>query len=117
MAGHCTGPIVHPVARGQPQADSSCGRPEPTTPGRSEEHTSELQSRVDLVCRLLLEKKKETAQAGLGCNDGLQAGIKKNQFAWNRSGEGYEHGLNKKRKGLHDRDRITRKAKAILSMR
>src|SRR5438105_2610262 len=26
-------------------------------PGRSEEHTSELQSRVDLVCRLLLEKK------------------------------------------------------------
>src|SRR5438105_6057587 len=27
-------------------------------PRRSEEHTSELQSRVDLVCRLLLEKKK-----------------------------------------------------------
>src|SRR5690349_22696967 len=27
-------------------------------PGRSEEHTSELQSRRDLVCRLLLEKKK-----------------------------------------------------------
>src|SRR5207247_10708178 len=27
-------------------------------PPRSEEHTSELQSRVDLVCRLLLEKKK-----------------------------------------------------------
>src|SRR5438105_14682569 len=27
---------------------------------RSEEHTSELQSRVDLVCRLLLEKKKMT---------------------------------------------------------
>src|SRR5271170_2772746 len=26
---------------------------------RSEEHTSELQSRVDLVCRLLLEKKKQ----------------------------------------------------------
>src|SRR5438874_8883423 len=26
---------------------------------RSEEHTSELQSRRDLVCRLLLEKKKE----------------------------------------------------------
>src|SRR6266704_7185046 len=32
----------------------------PRTPssGRSEEHTSELQSRFDLVCRLLLEKKK-----------------------------------------------------------
>src|SRR6266496_3362572 len=28
------------------------------TPIRSEEHTSELQSRRDLVCRLLLEKKK-----------------------------------------------------------
>src|SRR2546421_3746914 len=27
---------------------------------RSEEHTSELQSRSDLVCRLLLEKKKNT---------------------------------------------------------
>src|SRR2546421_3609723 len=29
-------------------------------PCRSEEHTSELQSRSDLVCRLLLEKKKKT---------------------------------------------------------
>src|SRR5207249_9898254 len=28
-------------------------------PDRSEEHTSELQSRFDLVCRLLLEKKKK----------------------------------------------------------
>src|SRR5260221_10724609 len=28
--------------------------------GRSEEHTSELQSHSDLVCRLLLEKKKNT---------------------------------------------------------
>src|SRR3712207_7453819 len=30
-------------------------------PGRSEEHTSELQSRQYLVCRLLLEKKKSTS--------------------------------------------------------
>src|SRR5256885_14487976 len=30
------------------------------TPGRSEEHTSELQSPCNLVCRLLLEKKKRT---------------------------------------------------------
>src|SRR5438067_3849151 len=30
--------------------------------GRSEEHTSELQSRFDLVCRLLLEKKKTTEE-------------------------------------------------------
>src|SRR5438067_10776925 len=29
---------------------------------RSEEHTSELQSRFDLVCRLLLEKKKKISQ-------------------------------------------------------
>src|SRR2546429_5002000 len=29
---------------------------------RSEEHTSELQSRLHLVCRLLLEKKKETSR-------------------------------------------------------
>src|SRR5690606_41994933 len=46
---------------------SSPGRPWPS-PGagsgrwpRSEEHTSELQSRENLVCRLLLEKKKKTA--------------------------------------------------------
>src|SRR5699024_12592063 len=31
----------------------------PLWPVRSEEHTSELQSRFDLVCRLLLEKKKK----------------------------------------------------------
>src|SRR5690606_41948153 len=32
---------------------------DPEVRGRSEEHTSELQSRENLVCRLLLEKKKE----------------------------------------------------------
>src|SRR2546421_4994909 len=32
-------------------------------PRRSEEHTSELQSRSDLVCRLLLEKKKKNTQS------------------------------------------------------
>src|SRR5437588_6125944 len=35
--------------------------PRRTSP-RSEEHTSELQSHSDLVCRLLLEKKKKTRQ-------------------------------------------------------
>src|SRR5260221_2365644 len=34
----------------------------PITRHRSEEHTSELQSHSDLVCRLLLEKKKEKVQ-------------------------------------------------------
>src|SRR5437868_10710808 len=33
-------------------------------PMRSEEHTSELQSRFDLVCRLLLEKKKKIKTNG-----------------------------------------------------
>src|SRR5690625_5441850 len=33
-----------------------------TRSSRSEEHTSELQSRGHLVCRLLLEKKKKTAK-------------------------------------------------------
>src|SRR2546429_2483615 len=32
-------------------------------PHRSEEHTSELQSRLHLVCRLLLEKKKEQSSS------------------------------------------------------
>src|SRR5260370_25290406 len=32
---------------------------------RSEEHTSELQSHLNLVCRLLLEKKKNTSISGL----------------------------------------------------
>src|SRR5438105_5228231 len=35
-------------------------------PQRSEEHTSELQSRVELVCRLLLEKKNEVAMLWSG---------------------------------------------------
>src|SRR5260221_14039708 len=34
------------------------------SPSRSEEHTSELQSHSDLVCRLLLEKKKKGQQSG-----------------------------------------------------
>src|SRR2546422_5721325 len=38
----------------------SSGPMSDSTVGRSEEHTSELQSRLHLVCRLLLEKKKKT---------------------------------------------------------
>src|SRR2546422_7850294 len=41
----------------QPTGDP-CG----TDPQRSEEHTYELQSRLHLVCRLLLEKKKKTTK-------------------------------------------------------
>src|SRR5947207_3961747 len=35
---------------------------------RSEEHTSELQSHSDLVCRLLLEKKKKTKKKNIEIN-------------------------------------------------
>src|SRR3712207_7020809 len=42
-----------PADRAQPK------RPGPRIDGRSEEHTSELQSRQYLVCRLLLEKKRK----------------------------------------------------------
>src|SRR5690606_42027096 len=48
-------PCRRPGSRHPPlQAYGSADRP------RSEEHTSELQSRENLVCRLLLEKKKKT---------------------------------------------------------
>src|SRR5438876_3707561 len=40
-----------------PYKDSACPSGRATTAVRSEEHTSELQSPVHLVCRLLLEKK------------------------------------------------------------
>src|SRR5690606_41764590 len=42
----------------RPRPDDGRGRLPPV--GRSEEHTSELQSRENLVCRLLLEKKKNS---------------------------------------------------------
>src|SRR5438093_2799536 len=40
--------------------------------GRSEEHTSELQSLTNLVCRLLLEKKKNTTVDTAQSNDTLR---------------------------------------------
>src|SRR2546422_6731274 len=50
---------------GDSQGRAAGGGPHAPTAGvqpsaRSEEHTSELQSRLHLVCRLLLEKKKKT---------------------------------------------------------
>src|SRR2546429_5044991 len=47
-------PVRHAAGRCRASAPSSCSM-------RSEEHTSELQSRLHLVCRLLLEKKKKNA--------------------------------------------------------
>src|SRR5215204_4291547 len=51
-------PIISPEARFGPVIDDSSGVLTVTVT-RSEEHTSELQSHSDLVCRLLLEKKKK----------------------------------------------------------
>src|SRR5438034_2275862 len=48
----------HPMQPARNRADHSLSRPR--LRARSEEHTSELQSHSDLVCRLLLEKKKKT---------------------------------------------------------
>src|SRR2546421_5256746 len=45
--------LLGPLARMEANVSSRA------VPARSEEHTSELQSRSDLVCRLLLEKKKQ----------------------------------------------------------
>src|SRR5437868_7384354 len=53
---------AHPVRRIAGGGSHRGPRPEGPRhlhPQRSEEHTSELQSRFDLVCRLLLEKKKK----------------------------------------------------------
>src|SRR5215468_8972258 len=47
-------PAVWPTWRAR------CRRPSSRAASRSEEHTSELQSHHDIVCRLLLEKKKKT---------------------------------------------------------
>src|SRR5690606_41657432 len=50
-----------PVRHGAVLPDDAVPSPRPRGAGvwRSEEHTSELQSRENLVCRLLLEKKKK----------------------------------------------------------
>src|SRR2546429_5723750 len=65
---HSFNPIPHrplknddagPTTAGQQRGSAGTGIKCAVTRVRSEEHTSELQSRLHLVCRLLLEKKKE----------------------------------------------------------
>src|SRR5256885_9863905 len=61
-------------ARSQGLRAAGKGRSGLGAPMRSEEHTSELQSPCNLVCRLLLEKKKKTprrkcARGRLGCRE------------------------------------------------
>src|SRR2546428_3050389 len=55
------GELEHPHVRARPVARGVAALPELLM--RSEEHTSELQSRSDLVCRLLLEKKKNNQRS------------------------------------------------------
>src|SRR3712207_8090497 len=57
---HLSRPARCPRARAARRAGGRRGRGGAVRRRRSEEHTSELQSRQYLVCRLLLEKKKDT---------------------------------------------------------
>src|SRR2546422_8255690 len=50
---------VHRTGRGDPDSGHQSNQRDEHGESRSEEHTSELQSRLHLVCRLLLEKKKK----------------------------------------------------------
>src|SRR5438132_2225469 len=52
-------PASGSTARGRPRCSRGLRRARDRDGSRSEEHTSELQSHSDLVCRLLLEKKKK----------------------------------------------------------
>src|SRR5687768_17806044 len=52
-------PRLQPPEPAPPRPSAGGRAPLPRQRFRSEEHTSELQSRLHLVCRLLLEKKKK----------------------------------------------------------
>src|SRR5688572_8313166 len=56
LVGHLIDPVGQAV---EPRHARGYGEPGARPRGRSEEHTSELQSQSNLVCRLLLEKKKK----------------------------------------------------------
>src|SRR3712207_7357236 len=60
--GNAQDPVIRPHVKSSPafrwQYDTASTYPVKRNLRRSEEHTSELQSRQYLVCRLLLEKKK-----------------------------------------------------------
>src|SRR5438874_6849613 len=56
---------------------------------RSEEHTSELQSRRDLVCRLLLEKKKEQIRDPVNCD-------REQAIKWKKSRVEPDHAVSRK---------------------
>src|SRR2546421_5592098 len=56
--------LLQAAHRFGPARDGAQGAHRVLREGRSEEHTSELQSRSDIVCRLLLEKKNTTTTGG-----------------------------------------------------
>src|SRR2546426_4460989 len=60
-------PLVFVLAICLVDAGLVAGRAAPATIQRSEEHTSELQSPCNLVCRLLLEKKKKKTHSRSTC--------------------------------------------------
>src|SRR2546430_13693741 len=61
-------PQLHPRRRVHPDPHHRhCGDGDLPFPARSEEHTSELQSQSNLVCRLLLEKKKSHTLTSTCC--------------------------------------------------
>src|SRR5687767_15515897 len=68
-AAHAPAPGHRPAAENKPRGSTDRETRGSAAPrGRSEEHTSELQSLAYLVCRLLLEKKKIKSR-GKKCND------------------------------------------------
>src|SRR2546430_12407121 len=65
------GPVAwpsHPAARPRQQCHALERVRRDHVAARSEEHTSELQSQSNLVCRLLLEKKKSKLLSSMNCN-------------------------------------------------
>src|SRR2546430_12455289 len=59
-AVRAAGEVEHVTVGGEERRPAPGAGALPAAPERSEEHTSELQSQSNLVCRLLLEKKKKT---------------------------------------------------------
>src|SRR5690606_41499140 len=57
LAGDCNNPMMSPITSSLDLIFTKASR---FSSPRSEEHTSELQSRENLVCRLLLEKKNKS---------------------------------------------------------
>src|SRR5690554_7000808 len=69
--GRERGPAAPGSGRRARRSDPSPRQP-PSSGGRSEEHTSELQSRPHLVCRLLLEKKNNRIKDDRSSYSGLE---------------------------------------------